>query len=645
MKGEKTTITKLLKNEESFSIPVYQRDYSWRKEQCRQLYDDLISTIINHRPNHFFGSIVDAENPAGGKHEYIIIDGQQRITTISLLLLALRNLIRNDELNTGDATKDVLLKKIDRALYNDEDEIKLKPAPNCSDAYKLLFTAAEDEYITSSNITENYRYFSNRLLEDKESYSADQIWNAIDALNVIDIYLESDDDAQLIFESINSTGLDLSESDKVRNYLMMSLDIKEQERYYHEFWKKIEANTETRADYFIRDFLTIQTHATTKREHVYDAFKAYSRSMDNEQIIKSMLKFSKYYHQFYHPEDAPAKFRKILTNISRLEVSVADPYLMQLFEGNESGTIPENEVIEALEIIEDYVFRRKICGIPTNALNKIFTTLHTDALKLKGNTDDYSERIAYTLMKKDGSGLFPRNEQFLRDLAERDIYTTMSERNKLYLLERLENFDNNESHDIYALAADGKCSIEHIMPQTMNDAWIRDLGPDAQTIHKNWLHKLANLTFTGYNSKYSNQPFADKLSMDHGFRDSTFALNKFIASKETWGESELEEREALLLETAAKIWPEPHTVFVEDKADDSGFVNLAENYNFTGKQIKGFSFEKTYYTVNSWKDFIISFAQLLYDKDKAIMQELSRTTGGYGPANFVFASGHDCHPW
>ena len=644
MKGEKTTITKLLKIEESFSIPVYQRDYSWKKEQCRQLYDDLISMIINHRPNHFFGSIVDAENPIGGKHEYIIIDGQQRITTVSLLLLALRKLIQEESLNPGKSTNEVLLRKINNTLINEEDEIRLKPAPNCRDAYQLLFTSAADEYI-SSNITDNYTYFLNRLIEDKENYAADQIWDAIDSLNIIEIYLQAGDDAQLIFESINSTGLGLSESDKIRNYLMMSLELKEQERYYNEYWKKIEANTEDRTDFFVRDFLTIHTHTTPNREHIYDAFKAYSRNMNNEQIIKSMLKFSKYYHQFYHPEDAPDKFHLPLLYLNRLEVSVADSYLMQLFEGNEAGTIPENEVIEALEVIEDYVFRRRVCGIPTNSMNKTFSTLHTDALKLKGNTDDYSERIAYTLMKRDGTARFPRNDEFLRELAERDIYTTMSERNKFYLLERLENFDNNESHDIYALVSAGKCSIEHIMPQTLNEEWRNDLGPEAETIHKTWLHKLANLTFTGYNSKYSNQPFSTKQSMEHGFKDSTFSLNKFIASKTKWGESELKERQTLLLEKATKIWQDPHSIFIEDKVDDSGFVNLAENYNFSGKQIKGFTFEKTAYTVNSWKDFIILFAQLLYEKDKSIMQELSRTTASFGPSNFIFASEHDYAAW
>lgn len=641
MKGDKTTILKFLRNDARFSIPVYQRDYSWGKEQCRQLYDDLISMIITRRSNHFFGSIVDAENPSGWKQDYIIIDGQQRITTITILVLAFRAIVNADLMSCGDASKEHILKKIERVINTDEDEVKLTPAPNCKDAFFAILKGNSDDFILDSPITTNYNYFYNRLLEDREIYTADQIWNAIDNLIIIDIYLEENDDAQLIFESINSTGLALSESDKTRNYLMMSLEIKEQERYYNEYWKKIESNTEGKTDFFIRDFLTIHTRNVVNRELIYEAFKTYARNMDNEQIIKSMLKFSKYWHMFYYPEDAPIEFRKVFTNLNILDVSVANTYIMQLFEGYDADLIPEGEVLRSLEIIEDYIFRRNIVNIPSNALNKIFLTLYIDALKLKGNIDKYSERISYVLMKKEGSGRFPRNTEFLPALRNRDIYTTLSERKKLYLLERLENYDNNESHDIYALSKNGKCSIEHILPQTLNDRWRHDLGEMADDIQERWVHKLANLTFTGYNSKYSNRPFAEKRTMEHGFCDSTFFLNKFIASKTKWGEEELKEREEILLERAEKIWPEPHTIFEENVVDDSGVVNLAENYSFTGKQIKGFTFEQVSYSVNSWKDFLILFAQILYEKDKSILEKLAHTTSSYGVAQFITASEHD----
>lgn len=581
------------------------------------------------------------------KQEYIVIDGQQRITTISILILAFRTLIENDVLKLGETPKNILLKKIGRALFNDEEEVKLRPAPNSIEAYNLLFKGMEDEFIENSNVTENYRYFTKRFEDDKDDFTADDFWNAIDNLIIIDIYLETDDNAQLIFESINSTGLDLTESDKIRNYLMMSLDIKEQEHYYADYWKKIEENTTPRCDNFIRDFLTIQTHNIPAKYKIYDTFKTYARNQGNDPIIKSMLRFSKYYRDIYHPEKADEKFRKALAGFRKLDMGVADPYLMQLLEGYYAGNIPENEVNESLAILENYIFRRNICGVQTNALNKVFQTLHTDALKLRGNTDDYSERISYVLMKKEWSGRFPRDTEFLSALQNRNIYTELSEKYKLYLLEQLECFDNNEAPDISKLTAENKCSIEHVMPQTLTDVWINELGgpENAKRIHDKWQHKLGNLTFTGYNSKYSNQPFATKLTMEHGFKDSTFSLNKFIGSCTKWTEEELIRRTELLIEKVKKIWKEPHTDFVEDAVVESGLVNLAENYNFTGKVIKGFTLEKAFYPVKSWKEFIILITQLLYEKDKRIIEELSRTTAAFGPANFIVASGHDFAAW
>ena len=385
----------------------------------------------------------------------------------------------------------------------------------------------------------------------------------------------------------------------------------------------------------------------SSKEKIYDAFKAYARNQGNDPIIQSMLRFSRYYRDIYHPEKADEKFRKALAGFRKLDMGVADPYLMQLLEGYYAGNIPGNEVNESLAVLENYIFRRNICEVPTNALTKIFRTLHTDALKLRGNTDDYSERISYVLTKKGGTGRFPKNEEFLPALQSRNIYTALSEKYKLYLLERLECFDNNEAPDVVKLTEEGKCSIEHVMPQTLTDTWISELGgpENAKRIHDEWLHKLGNLTFTGYNSKYSNLPFATKLTMEHGFKDSTFSLNKFIGSCTKWTEEELIRRTELLIEKVKRIWPEPYTAFVEDAVVESGLVNLAENYDFTGKVIKGFTLEKAFYPVKSWKEFIILITQLLYEKDKHIIDKLSLTHATSGPASFIVTRGHDFAAW
>ena len=646
MKGEETRLTKMIRGADLLSIPVYQRDYNWGKEQCRQLYDDLISVILHNRPTHFFGSVVDAQDPNGGKDDYIIIDGQQRITTISILLLAFKNLLLKNEFIPTEYTYDNLLRRVESVLINDDEEIRLNPAPNSRNAYFALFKE-EDDFIHDSNVTSNYTYFLNRLREDKEQFTADKIWDAINSFNIIDIYLEAGDDAQLIFESLNSTGLALSEGDKIRNYLMMSLSIKEQERYYEEYWRKIETNTYPRTDFFIRDFLTIKTRRTPNRDNIYNDFKSYIRNLNKEEIISEMLKYSKYCLWVYHPEKADAGICEALTTLRKLDYGVADPYLFQLLDAYKNGDIKEIDVQTSVGIIENYLFRRKICEVATNALNKIFTTLHTDVVKLKGSTEDYAERLRYILLKKEGSGRFPRDEEFVEQLQTRDIYHSMTDKYKMYLLERLEQFGNDEKIDIAYLMTNGKCSIEHVMPQTLTPQWIEDLGgeEEADRVHKTWLHRLGNLSLTAYNSRYSNSAFTTKLTIENGFKDSKFTLNKFIADCDKWTEEEIIRRTAYLVDRAKKIWPEISSSFVEEKKKDGDFISLGSGFSFTGTHIFGFTFENTFYEVSSWKEFLVTALQILYDIDKTPLQNLALSSGNTSPANSLVSSEHDLEFW
>lgn len=646
MIGKGIELSKMMKNADHLCIPVYQRDYNWGKEQCGQLYDDLTSLIIHDRPNHFFGSVVNAQDPNGGKSDYIIIDGQQRITTISLLLLAFKTLLLKNELILEKYSLENFIRRVDTILINEDEEIRLLPAPNSRDAYFALFKDEED-FIWDSNITANYTYFKKRLEEDKDQFTADQIWNAISVLNIIDIYLEASDDAQLIFESLNSTGLALSEGDKIRNYLMMSLSIKEQERYYEEYWRKIETNTSPRTDFFIRDYLTIKTRRIPNRYNIYNEFKAYIRNLDKEEIISEILKFSKYCFLVYHPEKADAGIREALTTLRKLDYGVADPYLFQLLDAYKNGNLKEEDVRTSLNIVENYLFRRRVCDLTTSGLNKIFTTLHTDVLKLKGSSEDYADRLRYVLLKKEGSGRFPRDSEFLEQLRTRDIYRSMTDKYKMYLLERLEQFGNEEKIDIAYLMENGKCSIEHVMPQTLTPQWIADLGGDAEAerVHSLWLHRLGNLTLTAYNSRYSNSPFVTKLEIENGFKDSKFTLNKLIASCEKWTEEEIIRRTEYLIDRSKKVWPEISTSFVEDEKEEGELISLENEGSFTGTYIEGFTFENTFYEVSSWKDFLVTALQILYDIDKAPLQNLALTSSTFVPANAFFASEHDTESW
>lgn len=619
MKGEEKSITEMLSKDDGFIIPVYQRDYAWGLEQCKQLYDDLVATVKTNRPSHFFGSIVSALDPKGNKSHYIIIDGQQRITTISILLLAMRNISINGELKSNDT------KFVDyinsHLIEHVRDKIKLIPATNSQIAYKALFEN-DGNYVKDSRVTVNYNYFYDRILRNE--LTIDELFESIDKLMIIDIFLSSDDDAQLIFESLNSTGLDLSESDKVRNYVLMSLDIDEQEKYYSHYWGKIENNTSGRTDNFIRDYLTIKLKRIPTQSKIYDEFKIYSRNLNKEELLSEMVKYSKYYLSIYSPEKANPEIISNLRLLRKLDFGVANPYLLELLDNYNSQKLSDLDVRKSLEIIEDYLFRRVICGVQTNSLNKVFTTLHKDVIKLDGNDVGYVEKLKYILIHKESGARFPDDNEFSESLHTRNIYTTMAERYKLYLLERLEQYGNDEKIDIRNLISENKLSIEHIMPQTLTEKWIDELGglEKANEVHEKWLHKLANLSFTAYNSKYSNYPFEEKRDMELGYKDSKFTLNKFVAGCDKWTETELIQRENILTNLSLKIWY-PLTSSFEPKIKQIGtVVNLNEDDDFTGKTIDSFKFEGIEYDVGSWKEFLIIMLQLLHKKDKKILTDL-----------------------
>lgn len=645
MKGNEDYIAEMLRKNYGFIIPVYQREYEWKEEQCGQLYNDLVSVVKNSRGSHFFGSIVDAADPNGNKNHFVIIDGQQRLTTISILYLAIRNILKKGILKSQYPK---LIETIDNYLrYQKRDgriNNKLKPAANSINAYNALFNDDSD-YIEESQITKNYRYFVNRIQE--KEITIDELFDAIEKLIIIDIYLDNNDDAQLIFESLNSTGLELSESDKVRNYMLMSLKLNEQERYYNTYWCRIEENTKTAAvkknrsdisvktDEFIKNFLTIirKPKRIPIQNKIYDDFKSYAREKDKEELLKEMLKYSKYYHQIHYPKEySPARktdekdIKKIirgLTLLRELDFAVINPYLLELLESYDSMKVTAYDVKKSLEIIEDYLFRRTICRVPTNSLDKVFMTLHNDVLNQEGNDAGYSEKLKYVLRNKQGNSGFPSDEKLSEYLCSREIYKDMNDVYKWYLLERLEQYGTDEKIDIRGLRQENKISIEHVMPQTLNDKWKEDLGgpEDAAKIHKEWLHKLANLTLTSYNSKYSNSSFEEKRDIDNGFKDSKFTLNKYIAACNKWTEEELIKRNELLTKLALKIWPPITSEFIPDEKPQGIIIPLNEDTNFTNTSIESFIFEGVDYQVKTWKDFLIEMLKLLHEKDNTLLTE------------------------
>ncbi|MFR7873446.1 DUF4268 domain-containing protein [Peptoniphilus sp. HMSC062D09] len=603
-----------------YVIPVYQRRYDWKIENCKQLYDDLLR-LTKNKGTHFFGSIVSDVKGGGAITEFHIIDGQQRLTTVTLLLLALAKLVEEGEVKSNeiDLRDQIMERFVISKWANKDNRIKLIPVKRDRQAlYNLIFEDKED-YIENSNLTINFKYFYDRL--KKDSAIIDEIYFAIQRLQVISITLDRDDDAQLIFESLNSTGLALSEGDKIRNFILMNLPLNIQNDYFEKYWIKIEDLTNKKIDNFVRNYLSIKTSSTPTMAKVYFEFKDYvNRHNDTlEKLLEDMLRYSKFYKKLL---DGKSDFNNkaldaSMFNFMKMEITVTEPFFMEVLSLNDEGKLSLNDLIGVYETIENYLFRRNICGVATNALNKIFLNLNKDIIRYDGSTDNYVDKLKYNLINKKDSARFPKDEEFYENFYNKEVYL-MRGRFKNYLFNKIENFKTVETKDIYNHLDEGTYSIEHIMPQKLNDDWFEDLGDNAEEIHEKWLHKLGNLTITGYNSDMGNSSFEKKREGRHGFKKSGIRMNQDLALLDSWEEDEIEKRHRDLLDLAVyEIWEYPTTNF-ELKREDVEYISLADDdYDLKGKKILKINFRGEELSFKNWAEAFTFIIKKLHEEDKS----------------------------
>lgn len=630
MKGSETRMTAFMEGANNrYVIPVYQRKYDWRQENCRQLYEDLKKVIRNGRSSHFFGSIVSSVVPNGSKIEYHIIDGQQRLTTVSLLLLAICNLIAKGKLTSReDRLDEQISHRFLIALWaSEDDKIKLRPVKSDRDALAKLF-GPEEDYDRASNLTLNYLFFRDILL--KEEVSVDELYDAIGKLEIISITLEPDDNAQLIFESLNSTGLALTEGDKIRNYILMGLPPREQSKCYTDYWEKIERCTRGDVSTFVRDYLSIKQQITPNINTVYHAFKAYAEEVQLpvETLLEDLLKYARLFEKLQTCRSGLGEKRldDCLYRMARLEITVTRPFLMEVLRLNQDGKLSAQAVCEIFEITENYLFRRNVCEVPTNALNKVFLTLNKEILRYDNTADNYVDKFIYALRAKRESGRFPDDREFAGDLAAKQVYL-MRGKYKAYLFERFENFGTVETKDVYTHLDNHEYSIEHIMPQHLTPAWTKELGENAVEIHETWLHRLANLTLTGYNPNLSNKSFQEKRDAEEGgYRNSGLRMNQKIAQKNTWGLPELEERNREMVDRALQIWPCPQTDFKPAEKEFDSYTLEDEDVDLSGREIVKYSLLNLEQPVTSWIDMFEHVIKFLHQRDKAVLSALAYST-------------------
>ena len=623
MKGTECKFVKYMEGaDKRFVIPVYQRNYDWKTENCKQLYDDLVKIIKEHRKSHFFGSLVSVYNPDGHNEEFLIIDGQQRLTTVSLLFLAMYNLIDKGIIvsETANLKQRIFEEYLVDKWKPEDTRIKLKPVKNDQKAFGKLFSDST-EHIRESNLTVNYDYFYDRI--QKQEITIDQLYDAICCLEIINIRLDRDDNPQLIFESLNSTGLDLSEGDKIRNFILMGLPPKEQEVYYEKYWNKIEVCTKYDVSAFIRDYLSVMQQVIPQQKKIHTNFKEFVElgKIETESLLVEMLAYAKRYQILLDGKSGSAALDACIDRLNRLETTVTRPYFLEVLRLYSENKLTLAQVTEIFLTMENYLFRRTMCDLPTNALNKIFLMLHREIVRYDGTEDNYVEKLKYALLSKKERARFPDDEEFKAAFAERPVYL-MNSKNKIYILERFENFGTSEDKDVYRHCDDGTYSIEHIMPQHLTPVWQKELGDDYEQIHELWLHRMANLTLTAYNSKYSNSSFTEKKTMQNGFDDSGIRMNTWIAKKDKWTLKEIEERNEHLMGRALMIWVRPTTAFkpVEKQLDS---CTLEDDEMLSGRLIAHFSYKNTEQPVTSWVEMYQKVLKILYAEDKTIITKLA----------------------
>ena len=585
MKANEVNLSRFLDQQKTqFVIPVYQRNYDWNEQQCKQLLLDILAVGKDRkRTAHFLGSIVyihDDIYSSTGIRELTIIDGQQRITTVMLIYIAIYTLAKelNDEALRDEINETYLINKFAR----EEQKLKLKPTENNDKAFKyLLRSDPPEEYSEYSRIIDNYKYFKTRITKD----NLKDVRNGLDKLIFVEISLErGKDEPQRIFESLNSTGLALSQADLIRNYILMGLDSKKQLKIYRDFWQHIEEkatdelNNINRVSDFIRNFLTIEKRKIPSITKIYEEFKSnYSVQMfeESEGILAEIKKFAFHYNKLINPHHEPDReIQEQIKLINRLEINVSYPFLLKLYDDYMGKCIDKHTFIEVLETIQSYVWRRFIMGLPTNSLNKIFMRLHEDV-----NQSSYLASVQKSLLRRKGKQRFPNNRETIEALKGKDIYS-INNKNLMYFLDQLENYQN---HERVVIDSSITISIEHIFPQNPDPQWKRELGEqECNDIKEKYLHTIANLTLSGNNGALGNQSFQEKRDMnkdgkEQGYKFSRLWLNRFLASIDKWDSKALEQRFQLIAERFLKIWKYPDISIDEESDYDEVNIFAAED--------------------------------------------------------------------
>ena len=558
MKATEAKLLGFLQKSPQFIIPIYQRTYSWTEKQCRQLWEDILRAGLSDAITvHFIGSIVYVEqglSQVSHQTPLLVIDGQQRLTTVSLLIEALARALGDAEPVDGFSAAKLRHYYLSNPLESGDRYFKLLLSQTDNASLKAVIRNTEQPQEPSLRVMRNFELFNELLAVHMQDLAA--LCRGLAKLVVVDIALNRDqDNPQLIFESMNSTGKELSQADLIRNYILMGLDPALQTRLYEDFWRPMELDFGqeaygTQFDGFMRHYLTVRTGEIPREREVYEAFKehALTAPVQNggiEALVKDIRAFARYYCAMALGSESDAVLGAAFQDLRELKVDVAYPFLLDLYNEYAAGRFSVADFAGAVRLVEAYVFRRVICAIPTNSMNKTFGTFAKVLRK-----DRLLESIQAHFLLLPSYRRFPSDDEFRRDLHSRDLYNF---RSRSYWLRRLENHGRKER-----VAVD-EYTIEHILPQNpeLSGSWQQVLGADWQRVQQQWLHTLGNLTLTAYNAEYSDRPFAEKRDMPGGFKESPLRLNAGLGQLSVWNEAAIQARAGRLADLVLAVWSAP----------------------------------------------------------------------------------------
>lgn len=614
-----------------YLIPEFQRPYSWEHDNIRSFLEDL-EELSNSTKSHYFGTVVFVPD-SKDLNANAIIDGQQRVTTTILMLIALQHIIDKYPEKSNTSAKEISSKYLHNTqdFVSEKGRLKLRTVTTDDKILKKIF----NQEVLDAKEKQNKLYLAYKHFTDyfKDRDSLEKYINALHRFEIVTISLSgNDDNPQRVFESINSTGKPLTDGDKIRNYALMLSNESARTYVLNTYWKNIEETlTDTSGDNitdFFRTYLITKRAAIIKLNSVYPEFKKlFSAKVSEDQgreeldnFFKDIVKYLEYYAAAKLDQDPQGRFaflQNFMFKMRYIQIELYLPLLFNLLAFYDDEKLTKEQLIECVSIIETYFARRIICNISQTSVDRLMATMHRDVLELLAHNpdEDYVSIFKYLFTNRTGATRFPDDNELFSSIETNQTYN-QRKAHVNFILTAVDNQSKEASllRQIYNKELK-YVTIEHIMPQKLTSKWIEMLGKDSDRIHNEYLHTLANLTLTGYNSELSNRSFVEKKTIDGGFNESSLAINRMLQTLDQWTESELKLRQDWWKKQLTKVWPRPVTNFKPDTADIE--VDLLETDDLQGYSVGTLILLGEDIQVSNWAFLLDSLIEKAFELDES----------------------------